>query len=212
MRALAVVALLALPVQASADVWQDRVIPCGQGDEFALTSSSKILYVNDCAPGKCNVTRGANDSSITNTSSIASANTVMPQYPHGEAHFAAVFECVKQGFAAFDITVVRDDPGPNVPHFEVMAGGTSADLNPNIDGAGGIAPFIACNANRNNGLAFVFAGQTEHQTYLCTAIVHEAGHLYGLSHSLDRKDPMTYQDLSLPKAWQNSEADRKSVV
>ena len=36
----------------------------------------------------------------------------------------------------------------------------------------GIAPFIACNANRNNGLAFVFAGMTSDPTYLCTAIVH----------------------------------------
>jgi uncharacterized protein (TIGR03382 family) len=205
MRALLVATILAVPTAAAADVWQDRVIPCGQGDELALTSSSRVLYVNDCAPGKCNLTRGGNDSSITNTSSIASQNTVMPPYLHGAAHFAGVVECVKKGFAAFDITVVTEDPGSS-PHYEVMVGGTSADLNPSIEGAGGIAPFIACNANRNNGLAFVFASQTSDPTYLCTAIVHEAGHLYGLSHSLDRKDPMTYQDLSLPKSWQNSEA------
>ncbi|MCW5803347.1 MAG: hypothetical protein KIT31_13270 [Deltaproteobacteria bacterium] len=205
MRAAVVVALLGLPAAAAADVWQDRVIPCGQGDELALTSSSRILYVNDCAPGKCNVTRGGNDSSITNTSSIANRNTVMPPYLHGAAHFAGVVECVKKGFAPFDITVVTEDPG-QTPHYEVMVGGTSADLNPSIEGAGGIAPFIACNANRNNGLAFVFASQTSDPVYLCTAIVHEAGHLYGLSHSLDRKDPMTYQDLNQPKSWQNSEA------
>ena len=65
-----VVASLIAPTIAAADVWQDRVIPCEPG-QASLTSSSRILYVNDCKPGGCNVTRSSQDSALNNTSSIA---------------------------------------------------------------------------------------------------------------------------------------------
>ena len=105
----------------------------------------------------------------------------------------------------FDIQVTTQDPGPGVAHFEVMTAGTSQELNPEIDGASGIAPFINCSANRNSVLSFVFANQTSDIEYLCTAIVHEAGHTYGLSHTLLAPDPMSYKELgSYAKKWQNA--------
>jgi hypothetical protein len=51
----------------------------------------------------------------------------------------------------------------------------------------------------------VFANQSSTLNYLCAAVVHEAGHAYGLSHSLDPRDPMTYMDLAARKHWQNSD-------
>ena len=51
----------------------------------------------------------------------------------------------------------------------------------------------------------MFANQTSSRSYLCNAIAHEAGHVYGLSHSLDARDPMTYMQLTQPKQWTNSE-------
>jgi MYXO-CTERM domain-containing protein len=86
-----------------------------------------------------------------------------------------------------------------------MAAGINTQLNPTLTEAGGIAPFISCNAQRNNLLAFVFANMTTDKQYLCSAIAHEAGHVYGLSHSLNALDPMTYMDLGSLKAWQNAE-------
>ncbi len=169
-----------------------------------LTTSSHTLYVNSCLPNGCAVTRAQQDSSINDTSSIASANTRMSAWTYGDEAWATVMECVKKNFAPFDIDVTDVNPG-SASHFEVMVGGTSFELSPSIMNAGGIAPRISCNAQYNNSLAFVFAGQTSNLSYLCNAIVHEAGHMYGLSHSLDARDPMTYMQLSEPKAWTNAE-------
>jgi MYXO-CTERM domain-containing protein len=197
---------IGLPSVGHADVWQDRVIPCEPSNELAITQSSHILYVNDCLPGGCAVRPGG-DSSLTNQSTISTQNTTvtMQPYMHGQEHWDKVIACVKATFAPFDVTVVTDDPGASTPHYEVMAAGTSAQLNPTIMNAGGIAPFIACGAQRNNLLSFVFANQTNDINYLCAAIAHEAGHTFGLSHSLDALDPMTYMDLGSKKEWQNSD-------
>jgi MYXO-CTERM domain-containing protein len=210
MRSLRLVVLgvaLGLPSVGHAEVWQDRVLPCAPGtaNELAITSSSHILYVNDCLPNGCQVASGT-DSSLTDTSSISTQGTTvtMQPYMHGQDHWDKVIACLKDTFAPFDIQVVTENPG-SIAHFEVMAAGTSAQLNPNIMGAGGIAPFIACNAQRNNLLAFVFANQTQGIEYLCGAIAHEAGHVWGLSHSMDPLDPMTYMDLGSLKVWQNSD-------
>jgi len=199
--------LPAVPSVGHAEVWQDRFLPCEPGteNELAITSSSHILYVNDCLPNGCQV-RSGTDSSLTDSSTISTQGTTvtMQPYMHGQDHWDKVIACVRETFAPFDIQVVTDDPG-SISHFEVMAAGTSAQLNPNIMGAGGIAPFISCNAQRNNLLAFVFANQTQGIEYLCGAIAHEAGHVWGLSHSMDPLDPMTYMDLGSLKVWQNSE-------
>lgn len=188
------------------DVFHDDGMPCPdmKSGPVPLTSSSRILYVNDCLPNGCNVTRSSANSALTNTSSIASGNIRMSPYMHGQAHWDEVIDCVRDTFAPFDITVVTEDPGLT-PHYEVMAAGTSAELSSTIMGAGGIAPFISCNAEHNSMLVFVFANQTNDKTYLCAAIAHEAGHAYGLSHSLDARDPMTYMDLGSLKRWQNAE-------
>lgn len=201
---LAVLALSLVPAVASAEVFENRVDECPPREPgvSALTASSRVLYVNDCLPNGCAVIRGTTNS-ITNTSSIASQNTTMSAWMHGPEAWAEVMACVKETFAPFDITVVTTNPG-SAAHFEVMAGGVSQELSPSIEGAGGIAPSINCSANRNNQLAFVFAGQTTNRQYLCNAIVHEAGHMYGLSHSLDARDPMTYMALSQPKEWTNA--------
>ncbi|MGE0398889.1 MAG: MYXO-CTERM sorting domain-containing protein [Kofleriaceae bacterium] len=204
-------AALGLPAVAGAepslanDVYLNRVDECPPeraGVQF-LTTSSHVLYVNDCLPNGCAVTRGQ-DSSLTDTSSIASANTTMSAWTYGPEAWATVMDCVKANFAMFDIEVTDVDPG-TASHFEVMVGGTSFELSPSIMDAGGIAPSISCNAQRNNSLAFVFAAQTSNLPYLCNAITHEAGHMYGLSHSLDARDPMTYMQLSQPKSWTNAE-------
>ncbi len=204
---VAVLSLL-VPASAAADVWRDRVIPCKPRPPGVtwLTTSSRILYVNDCKPNGCAVSASSQDSALTNRSSIAGANTTMSPYMHSDDHFAQVMQCVRETMAPFDIQVTTDDPGPNVPHFEVMAAGTSFELNPEIQGAGGIAPFINCGAEEDSVLSFVFANMTSDLEYLCTAIVHEAGHTYGLSHTLHEPDPMSYKALgAYQKHWQNAD-------
>jgi MYXO-CTERM domain-containing protein len=197
--------LVGVPGLAAADVWQDRVVyPEFDGGFAQRTTSSKILYLNDCMPAGCTVRRGQ-DSSINNMSSIPSLSSVtLDAYAHGKAHWDDVVACVRATMAPFDIEVVTEDPG-TTSHYEVMVGGTASQLRDGLD-AGGIAPFLSCGAARDNVLVFVFASQTSSKPYLCAAIAHEAGHAYGLSHSLDALDPMTYKDLGGSKSWQNSDA------
>jgi len=188
-------------------VWQNRVVedaaPPPNGG-IALTTVSHTLYLNDCMPNGCTVTPGT-DSSLTNRSSIPDTTVVLDKYPHGTEHWNSLVQCVKDTFAPFDIEIVTTDPGASVPHHEVMIGGSDTELNPQLS-AGGVAPFISCNAQRNNGLSFVFPAQTSNLNYLCAAVVQEATHVWGLDHELNAKDPMTYLDLGSLKRFQNNDA------
>jgi MYXO-CTERM domain-containing protein len=170
-----------------------------------LTNVSHTLYLNDCMPNGCSVSPGADDS-ILNKSSIANTTVVLGAYPNGTNHWNALVQCVKDTFAPFDINIVTTDPG-STPHFEVMIGGRDTDLNPQLN-AGGVAPYLSCNAKRSNGLSFVFPiGSTTNLNYLCGAVVQEATHVWGLDHELNAKDPMTYLDLGSSKRFQNDDAN-----
>jgi hypothetical protein len=171
----------------------------------ALTSVSHKLYLNDCMPNGCTVSPGA-DNSLTNRSSIAQTTVTLDAYSHGTDSWNELVACVRDTFKPFDIEITEVDPGPSVSHFEVMIGGTSRQLNPNLD-AGGVAPFISCGATRDNAISFVFASQTGSIPYLCAAVAQEASHIWGLDHELDAKDPMTYLDLGSSKRFQNSDPD-----
>ncbi|MBA2542137.1 MAG: hypothetical protein H0V17_21025, partial [Deltaproteobacteria bacterium] len=190
------------------DVFEGRVINRGVPRPQALSISRK-LYLNDCKAGAgCVVTKTSfrNDSSLTNRSSIPNLSngqtTTLQGYTWGDDHWNQVVDCVRETFAPFDIEIVTDAPTGN--HHEVMVAGTAEELA--YSDAGGVAPFIDCGATADNMLVFVFANQTNDVKYLCGAIAHEAGHAWGLSHSLDADDPMTYLDLGSSKRWQNFDA------
>jgi MYXO-CTERM domain-containing protein len=189
-------------------VWENgTTVPFNPPAEgpIALSNVSRKLYINDCKPNGCSVSPGA-DSSLNNTSSIPQSAVVLPAYHHGQAHWDSLIDCVKKTFEPFTIEVVTVDPGNTVPHFEVMVGGTDTDLRPNLN-AGGVAPYVSCNAQRSNGLSFVFPKTTTSINYLCGAVVQEAVHIWGLDHELDAKDPMTYLELGSLKRFQNNDAN-----
>jgi uncharacterized protein (TIGR03382 family) len=203
MRASILIALLVPTIANAAPkktvVWQNRVV-----DNRAiapLASVSHTLYLNDCKNSTCTVAPGF-DNSITNKSSIASQTTTLSAWSHGQAQWDALLDCVKETFKPFDINIVTTNPG-SASHFEVMVGGTSQQLNPNLE-AGGVAPFIGCGASENNVISFVFAAQTGDINFLCGAVAQEAAHVWGLDHELDADDPMTYLNLGSLKRFQNS--------
>jgi uncharacterized protein (TIGR03382 family) len=187
-------------------VWQNRVIPAEPAPDgiATLTNVSHKLYLNDCRPSGCNVAPG-NDSSLLNRSSIAISNVVLPPYPHGITHWDYLVQCVRDTFAPFSVEVVTVDPGSTVSHFEVMVGGSSTQLHPQLQ-AGGVAPFISCDARRNNIISFVFPASSADLEFLCGAVVQEACHVWGLDHELNRDDPMTYLDLGTLKRFQDDDA------
>ncbi|MDQ3370938.1 MAG: hypothetical protein M3680_36430, partial [Myxococcota bacterium] len=188
-------------------VWKNRVLPPLQPDAngpVALTSVSRKLYLNDCKPNGCAVFPGA-DNSLTNRSSIAESNVVLSAYHHGDEHWGKLVQCVKDTFAPFDVEILTTDPGSSVSHFEVMIGGSDSQLHPELQ-AGGVAPFISCNAQRNNIISFVFPQTTDDLEYLCGAVVQEAAHVWGLDHELNAADPLTYLELGSLKRFQNDDA------
>lgn len=213
MRAVIVATILASSTVALAApkppiIFENRVINRGVAPPATLSISRK-LFLNDCKPNGCVVTRAGfrQDSSLTNRSSIPDGpiggTKTLDAYKWGDAHWDSLVTCVRETFAPFNIEILTDDPGPNVPHHEVMLGGTSRQLDAGLD-AGGVAPFIDCGATADNGLSFVFASQTNGIPFLCAAVAQEAAHVWGLDHELDADDPMTYLDLGSSKRFQNN--------
>ncbi len=185
-------------------VWHDRVIPADRASgAVPLTTVSHTLYLNNCLPDGCTVSPGA-DNSLTNRSSIPNSPVTLDAWSWGDQHWNDLVACVKETFLPFQIDVVTTDPG-TADHFEVMVGGRSTQLDPQLD-AGGVAPFIGCGATRKNAISFVFAGQTSGLDYLCAAVAQEACHIWGLDHELNAKDPMTYLDIGSSKRFQLADA------
>lgn len=185
-------------------VWQNRTLHAGEPKTAPLAPISHKLYLNDCLPNGCTVSPG-NDNSITNRSSIPQSTVTLNGYPHGTAHWNALVDCVRDTFKPFNVDIVTDDPG-NSSHFEVMIGGTSQQLNPQLN-AGGVAPFIDCSTTINNVISFVFAETTANLNFLCGAVAQEAAHVWGLDHELNADDPMTYLELGSSKRFQNDDAN-----
>jgi len=181
-------------------VWKNTVK--NQGAIGAFTPVSHVLYLNDCKPNGC-VVRPGGDDSRTNTSSIPQSQRTLSAFPYG--YWDQLVACVQDTFAPFDIQITTQDPG-NASHFEVMVGGTAAQLDPSLVGAGGVAPFIDCSTTADNVISFVFAQEVNDLEFLCGAVAQEAAHVWGLDHELDPADPMTYLDLGSSKRFQNSNA------
>lgn len=211
MRAVILACLLATPVLAQAEsrgpktfprtgVWKNTVK--NKGVTSAFTTVSHVLYLNDCRPNGCIVNPGADDSR-TNTSSIPQQQVQLSAFSY--SYWDQLVQCVKDTFAPFQIEVTTVNPG-NANHFEVMVGGRATQLSADLEGAGGVAPFIDCSTTQDNVISFVFAAEVNDLEFLCGAVAQEAGHVWGMDHELDPNDPMTYLDLGSSKRFQNSNA------
>ena len=193
MRAAVLVAALALPLTATAGPFKDVIKQPAKRPQpgeplAAFTSVSHTIYLNPCLPNGCTIYPG-NDDSRTNRSSIPSQQALMKPWPHGQENWNNLVQCVRDLYAPFDIQVTDVDPG-NANHFEVMMAGNAAAID--MEGAGGVAPFIPCGALEDNVISFVFADDINNLDFLCWAAAQESSHVFGLDHELNAKDPMTY--------------------
>jgi hypothetical protein len=196
--------LLVAPAIARADVRAPDVMR--RAHPVATTGFSHVLYLNNCLPDGCTVTPGEDDA-LTQHSSIPTSPAHIPGWPWGASAWSALVSCVAATYAPFDVTITATDPG-DAPHFEILVGGTGADLDPQTAGAGGVAPFIPCNGEiADSVMTFVFAAETSQLDYLCGAVAQESSHVWGLDHELDANDPMTYLDLGTHKSFQDAAAD-----
>ncbi len=198
MRVAVLVAALTLPLTAAAGPFHDvikQTAPRRAGTQgppaiaHAFTGVSRTLYLNPCLGAGCTVTPGFDDSR-TDRSTIPQNTTVLTAWPHGDAAWNQLVQCVRDMYAPFNINVTDVDPG-TADHYEVMIAGSANALG--VPGAGGVAPFIACDGDiPENVISFVFAGDINNQDFLCWAAAQESAHVWGLDHELNAQDPMTY--------------------
>jgi len=190
MRRLAVLCvLLAAPASAGAEPLTPTWLPLppGRGTVVTADPASRVLFLNRCRGG-CTIHPG-NDDSRVDESSIIWRESQLAAFPHGDAAWQRVVDCVRTLYSPFDVEVTDVDPGDQ-PHFEAMVAGDPGDLDMPRN-VGGVAPF-ACGVIENS-VSFTFAdalgGSPE---LICEVIGQESAHTFGLDHEMLCSDPMTY--------------------
>lgn len=172
---------------------------------------TKTVYLNRCAAG-CTVTAG-DDDATTDRSSIlgrngAPATVTLAPFSWSQATWDGVVACARERFAPFAITVVTEEPADG-RYLEMMVAGSPSALAlaPNTLG---VAPLTNNCSALSSAIGFAFANvhpeREEQIEELCTTVIHEAGHLYGLDHEFECRDPMTYLEGCGAKVFLNRSA------
>jgi hypothetical protein len=189
----------------SAVVPQDNLRPEDIGYGAAAYNT---IFLNRCTSG-CTIAPGTSNS-INNRWPIGTTRT-LTAFPYGDAVWDQVVACVKDVFSPYVVNIVTTDPAP-ANHFEIMIAGSPTDLGMSTS-IGGVAPGGAqCNSYLNNALVFDFAKVWGNGSScdascveeICSTAAQEIGHAWGMDHSINNKDPMTYFSYQGRKYFQNS--------
>lgn len=176
-------------------------LPTDRGIDYVITEPDPLsrardangpdtLFLNRCI-GDCNLTPGGN-SAIDNRSSIIQSAATLAEFQYSDAIWDAVVACVADTYLPYGVEVVTTEPTSG-DYVEVMVAGSPGELDLD-DNTLGIAPMAGDCSPQVNWIAFAFANihGTDPVLDLCATTAHEAGHVYGLDHEYDCKDPMTY--------------------
>jgi hypothetical protein len=149
-----------------------------------------VLYLNRCLDG-CVVTKGGS-SAVLDQSSIIPSSGTLTGFALGDEVWAQVVACVTETYRPYGVHVVEQQPAGS-DFVEVMIAGSSNELGGTGDLLG-LAPLTTDCSPQTNALAFAFANSHPRPDPLdiCATAAHEAGHVYGLDHAYECKDPMTY--------------------
>ncbi|MFT3692338.1 MAG: Ig-like domain-containing protein [Kofleriaceae bacterium] len=165
------------------------------------------IFLNRCASG-CSVRNGANDSRA-DTSDIVTGSHVFNAFPYDDATWTSVVKCVRDVFSPFNVNITDVDPG-TANHFEIMVGDQPGDLG-FPDGYGGVSTNGCGQTFIPNALVFDFAGAWGTTTCnnkcienVCATAAQEIAHSFGMDHSHNKMDPMTYFTYALRKYFQNT--------
>ncbi|MCA9677900.1 MAG: hypothetical protein KC464_22945, partial [Myxococcales bacterium] len=168
-----------------------QIVPPAPRDVHRNANGPDTLFLNRCVGG-CTVLPGGNDAR-TNHSSIPTTTANLSEFPFSDDDWNAVVACVTETYQPYGVDVVTTEPASG-DYVEAMVAGTPDQMG--LDATTlGIAPMTSDCTPQASAIAFAFAGNHGGQGYLldlCATVAHEAGHVYGLDHEFDCKDPMTY--------------------
>ena len=167
-------------------------------DAPVAQAAATLLYMNKDGGA---YTPGNNDSR-TNRSTLIQTTRSIPPWQVDPGTWSAVMSCVRAQFDAYDIDITDVDPG-NVPHYESVVAGTSADLGFG-SGVGGVSPFSTTCGVIPNSIVFTFAESLpQNAQVICEVVAQEVSHSFGLDHEFLCEDPMTYLSGCGAKSFQN---------
>jgi len=209
MRCLPVLVLVALTNIAAAERPRLLVLDGLPPTEVApATAAYNTIFLNRCASG-CAVKQGANDDRI-DSSDIVHGSHVLTGFPYGDAAWASVMSCVRDTFSSFNVKITDVDPG-TASHFEIMIGGSPGDLGFPTN-VGGVSSNGCGQSYIPNALVFDFAKVWSPSATtcgpaciedICSTAAQEIGHSFGMDHSHNAADPMTYFNFNTRRYFQN---------
>lgn len=169
--------------------------------KYEQPEPSRTIYLHR---GALELSSGA-DNARTNTSSLVDGPGpfVVPRYKASNATWRRLVACVESKFAGYDVRITDERPTSG-DYILVKVGGSPADIGLDGQRLGGIAPFNGYAVPNSVVFAFDQRGRSRTQNN-CQTVAHEVGHVYGLDHSLDCKDIMSYQQCG-PKTFVNKPA------
>jgi hypothetical protein len=189
------VALAATPAVA-APRGTVQVIPAGQEPAVAAADIAKIIFLNRCTGG-CTFEKGPASSSMLNVTilgggPVGSMYTV-PEFGYGDALWDEIVACVQETYAPYDVVVTDVDPGTTTPHHEAVVGGYADAIGYDPQQVGGVGPLYGDCSLHDNTVSFTFPNSFPADArIICAVIAQETGHGFGIEHSLNCADPMTY--------------------
>ena len=159
------------------------------------------IFLNRCASG-CAVTGPSNNnnsSAVPDQSPIVNGPHVLSKFTFGDDTWNKVYACVRDTFAPFNVKITDVDPG-SAAHFEIMIAGSPTDLGFSA-GYGGVSTNGCGSTYLPNAVVFDFAtvwsngsptcGATCIED-ICSTAAQEIAHSFGMDHSHNKLDPMTY--------------------
>lgn len=143
---------------------------------------------------------------VTDQQGYVERDVTAPPFPHGDAAWTAVRDCVASLFAPFRVDVVDVDPGA-VDHVEVVVTTAPAVFGAPT-GTASVAPYPAGCPLLERGLAVVFAGTfpAGDTREMCESAAAMAGLAYGLDWGLHCPDVMTWRSGCGAKAFRDVDA------
>lgn len=153
-------------------------------------AAAHTIYLNRCAGG-CTVRPGDNDATTDHSSLISQTSSLTP-FKYSDATWNAVVDCVKEVYAPYDVQIVETEPAASEDYIEAMVAGTPDEIGQSNTTLG-YSPMAADCSPQVRWISFVLANiHQDNALNICATVAHETGHVYGLDHTYDCKDPMTY--------------------